>query len=100
MVDFLKTMDVPFYVVSKDKEEIRRLRKELKGCENLLKNQDEKYRKMESLLVKCQTSNEKIKEELLKGRSCIESELKDFITSKTEEIKDVVTKEAREDYMS
>jgi len=46
LVDLLKSQDVPFYILSRDKEETRRLKKELKACKNLLKVQDDNQKQL------------------------------------------------------
>ena len=51
LVDLLKSQDVPFYILSRDKEEIHRLRKELKACENLLKIQDDNQKQLKDMIM-------------------------------------------------
>ena len=86
LVDLLKTQDVPFYVVSRDKEEIKRLRKELSACENLLKVQGDSCRNIEKMMKEQLGSKEELKKIIVKERK----DLEECVRTKTEEIKNIV----------
>ena len=86
LVDLLKTQDVPFYVVSRDKEEIKRLRKELSACENLLKVQGDSCRNIEKMMKEQLESKEELKKIMMKERK----DLEECVRTKTEEIKNIV----------
>lgn len=101
LVDLLKSQDVPFYILSRDKDETRRLRKELKACENLLKVQDENQNQLKDMIETQSKTNKEMelsiisntkehvqksiileKEQILINiKECMRAEAKDFLTN-------------------
>lgn len=95
LVDLLKTKDVPFYVITRDKEEIKRLRNELRGCESILKNQSENYNDIKSMLTHL-SSKKEIEEILEKERKQLGNDIEECIESKFKKLNENIKESANE----
>ena len=93
--EVIDTQDVPFSIVSRDKEEIKKLRKELSACENLLKVQYENQKilqeNIKTLEVKVfKIVTESTNEVISKKSSELEEKIEEILLKKTEEISKMI----------
>ena len=75
LVHLLKSQDVPFYVLSRDKVEINRLKKELKACENILTVQGNNQRELTDTINRQMKESKEIQQSI---EECIKTEMKEI----------------------